>query len=216
MAAGHPVRQAKSGAPAEAGPPLSISEQARPTLERERALEFQRRVGRSVRQSKLDADIHGEFRTGGLWGIAFGVVIIALADVAGLLAAAAGLPEQGRADAMDLIFERAGIGQILDLAKHLDPDAPMLGEVVLAPPAIFEAEAFLVGEGADLLAKKWVEGQQELAGGELDDGPEPELVSLPVVEVLMAVDGLLIAKLEGNRDAVAFAFDDCEFGLDLD
>ena len=92
----------------------------------------------------------------------------------------------------------------------------MLGEVVFAAPAIFEAEAFLVGEGADLLAKKWVEGQQELAGGELDDGPEPELVRLPVVEVLVAVDGLLIAKLERNRNAVAFAFDDCEFGLDLD
>ena len=37
---GHPVRQAKSGAPAEAGPPLSVSGQARPTLEREPAWNF--------------------------------------------------------------------------------------------------------------------------------------------------------------------------------
>ena len=41
---------------------------------------------------------------------------------------------------MILIVERAGIGEILDLAEHLDADAPMLREVVFGAPAIFEAE----------------------------------------------------------------------------
>lgn len=79
------MRQAKSGASRKQDRHFLFQMQARPTLERERALEFQRAVGCDVGQPELVADIHGEFRTGWLWGIAFRVVVIALADVAGLL-----------------------------------------------------------------------------------------------------------------------------------
>src|SRR4029079_3927190 len=99
MAAGHPFRQAKSGAPAEAGPPpfSCIRSGARhQALERKLSLEFQRAVGCDVGQTELVADIHREFRTWGLRSVAFGVVVIALADVARLLVldTATGLPEQ--------------------------------------------------------------------------------------------------------------------------
>ena len=64
--------------------------------------------------------------------------------------------EQGRTEAVILVVERAGIGEILDLAEHLDAHPPMLGEVVFGTPAIFETEpgrvpvlAHLTGEKRD-------------------------------------------------------------------
>src|SRR6185436_14475738 len=56
----------------------------------------------------------------------------------GLLLFATRVPEQRRADAVVLVIEGAGIGEIFDLAKHLDTDSPMLGEVVFGAPAIFD------------------------------------------------------------------------------
>src|SRR6185436_6836629 len=49
----------------------------------------------------------------------------------GLLLFATRVPEQRRADAVVLVIEGAGIGEIFDLAKHLETDSPMLGEVVV-------------------------------------------------------------------------------------
>jgi hypothetical protein len=58
--------------------------------------------------------------------------------------------EQRGAHAVHLAIERTCVRQILDLAKHLDTDAPTLGDVVFASPAVIKAEPFLVRECADL------------------------------------------------------------------
>jgi hypothetical protein len=75
-----------------------------------------------------------------------------------------------------LVVEGAGIGEIIDPAKHLDADTPVLGEIVFGAPAIFETEAVGLAVIADLRRKKRVECQQELAGAELDDRTELDLV----------------------------------------
>ena len=73
---------------------------------------------------------------------------------------------------MLLIVERAGISQIFDLAEHLDPDAPALGEVVLGTPTIFEAKALGLGEFTPLIAKERIRGKQEFARTQLYNGAE--------------------------------------------
>ena len=79
---------------------------------------------------------------------------------------------------MVLVVERAGVGEILDLAEHLDADAPMLGEVVFGAPAIFEAEPIGFPILADLSAEEGIEREQQFAGGQLDDRPELDLVGV--------------------------------------
>ncbi len=123
-------------------------------------------------------------------------LIIVIAAPLGVVAAAAKLVEQRWTEAVHLVVERAGIGEILDLAEHFDPDAPMLGEVIFAAPAIFEAKAFLIGIGSNLLGEQRIEGQQERPLGPLDDRTEPEIVGLGLVEVLVIVNGLFVTPLE--------------------
>ena len=75
MAAGYPFRQAKSGGPREGGPPSFSSSQM--NLERDRALEFQCGIRGRISQTELDADIHREFRLGGLGSLALALIVIA-------------------------------------------------------------------------------------------------------------------------------------------
>ena len=123
--------------------------------------------------------------------LAFGLVIVA----------AAWIPEQGRADAVILIVERAGIGEILDLAEHLDADAPMLGEVVFGAPAIFEAEAVLIAIVAHLGVEHGIERDQQLAACQFDDRTETKLIGIT------AARGESIFGLKSQADAVALALD---------
>src|SRR5262249_49519530 len=86
----------------------------------------------------------------------------------------------------------------------------MLGEVVFAAPAIFEAEAVGLGEFAHLAAEERVRGQQELACGELHDRAELDLVGR------IGLRGPAITGGERQRDAVAMALDQLELHLELD
>jgi hypothetical protein len=61
-----------------------------------------------------------------------------------------------------LVVEGAGIGEIIDPAKHLDADTPVLGEIVFGAPAIFETEAVGLAVIADLRRKKRVEVNRSL------------------------------------------------------
>src|SRR6478609_8718214 len=85
----------------------------------------------------------------------------------------------------------------------------MLGEVVFAAPAIFEAEAVGLGELAHLTAEERVRGQQELSPCELHDRAELDLVCR------IGLRGPTITGGEGQRDAVAMAFDQLELRLEL-
>jgi hypothetical protein len=49
-----------------------------------------------------------------------------------------------------LLVEAPGVGEILDLAEHLDANTPMRGEIVFGAPTILEAQALGVPIGSDL------------------------------------------------------------------
>src|SRR5262245_4255195 len=173
-------------------------------LEFERALEFHRRVGGGVGQPKLDANIQGEFRLGRCRNL---VIIIVYAALVVFLA---GIVEQGRANAVVLVVERPGMGEILDLAEHLDAHAPMLGEVILAAPTIFEAETVGLPVVADLRAENGIERQQRLTGGQFDNGSEFDFVGLAAPRR----EG--IPALEREAETVTFALDKLVLRLELD
>jgi len=120
-------------------------------------LEFERRVGGGVGQSELNADIQRKFHRRSLGGLVVVIAALLLALALGLVVIAAGIVEQGRTEAVILVVERAGVGEILDLAEHLDAEAPMLGEVVFGAPAIFEAEPIARLVIADLVGEHGIE-----------------------------------------------------------
>src|SRR4029077_3144820 len=138
--------------------------------------------------TELNADVERELhfrRTGDLF-----VVLIFLAFLlATLLFLFPGIPEQGRADAVFLLVERASICEILDLTEHLHADAPMLCEVIFGAPAIFKTKTLSLAVRPHLVGEKRVEYDQKLSARQLDDGTEAEHIRL-------AVRGLLISHLE--------------------
>src|SRR5262245_8861391 len=102
------------------------------------------------------------------------------------------------------------MGEILDLAEHLDADPPMLGEVILAAPAIFEAEAVGLAVIADLRVEEGVDREQRLAGGQLDDRTELDLVGLA------APRREAVGAKEREAEPVTFALDKLVLRLELD
>jgi hypothetical protein len=159
----------------------------------ELTLELQRGIRRDVRQSELHADVHGERHLGSSARLC--VVLTSRLVLISLIGVAAQVKEQGRADAVVLVGEGAGIGEILDLAEHLDADSPMFGEVVFGAPAILEAEAVGLPVIAHLIGEKRIERYQQRPLGQLDDRAEADLIGVLLV---VMVDGLLVSALDGS------------------
>jgi len=136
MAGGGP-RQAKSGGAADTEPPLDRLRPQMRGLERKRALEFQGGIGGSVGQPEMDADIHRELHVRWTAGVALFVVVTGLDLV--VVTAAELMNSVGPMLCTWSLNEPALA--ISSIAEHFDPDTPTLGEVVFAPPTIFEAKA---------------------------------------------------------------------------
>jgi len=115
-------------------------------LERQCALEPQCRVRGGVSKPELNAEVESELHPG--WprlgnGFAHCIILLLIS----------GTIEDRWADAVVLIDKRASISKILDLAEHLNADAPVLGEILIGAPAILKSPAVGCGVIADLGSK---------------------------------------------------------------
>src|SRR5665648_72360 len=179
MASVHPPRQGKKERPPSVRRrPRSLESLAKTLrlLEAERALELERRIGRHVGETELNADIEGELhlrRAGD-----FVLTRLGVGFAADVVVVAGGIVEQRRANTVILTLEGARIRKIFDLPEHLNARAPAGSNLVLGTPTISEAKAISVCVTADQSSKIRVGGYQQRSSGKLGDRAELDLIGI--------------------------------------
>src|SRR5665648_279741 len=107
-------------------------------------------------------------------------------------------------------LERAGVGEILDLAIALDAERECLVELMLQPPIDLELQAVDVGIFAELPDEERVDGGRVGAPHKFRERPEQNLVGRVILQ------RELVDAAKGDAQPITFALDDFVLGAEFE